>query len=401
MNEEYGKCKTKMKGTQMELIIENGTLEVKDSEQEGNVELEKVRIPASVTKIGTSAFKGCANLKEVEFEDGPKPLEIGEGAFEGCKALREINLPGRASRFLRACFKNSGLERLSIGRNGDFIASQVPEKFAGCPEEKTLDEVLEQERLRRVEKLYGAGRWTVFQSGRRDMIAEPDKSLVSLCSTKEEFEKFWSEFMEWWVVEGEEEDVSLKRGKTVYTLRCRWSERTVLVGMVSPWGGEWDYAQLYCGMFGWGDDDDEGFGSKATRKKVVRLLLDEIIKRNKWMQTHPGSYREREDAIAADLATSEETIRRIREDLDALAKRKDSMSEESFNKEKAALDERLSAEENDRTQILKPWFARYRWTRGKAAGIGEGDLRLYVKGVNHLWGAKVQCEWALADLRNG
>lgn len=119
------------------------------------------------------------------------------------------------------------------------------------------------------------------------------------------------------------------------------------------------------------------------------------------MQTHPGSYREREDAIATDLATSEETIRRIQEDLDALAKRKDSMSEESFNKEKTALDERLRAEENDRTQIMKPWFARYRWTRGKAAGIGEGDLRLYVKGVNHLWGAKVQCEWALADLRNG
>ena len=208
----------------MELIIENGTLEVKDSEHEGNVELENVRIPASVTKIGISAFKGCANLKEVEFEDGSKPLEIGEGAFEGCKALREINLPGRASRFLRACFKNSGLERLSIGRNGDFIASQVPEKFAGCPAEKTLDEVLEQERLRRLEKLYGIG-WLMAK----------DKSLVSPYSTKEELEKFWGE-LKWCVFEGEEEDVSLKRGKMVYTLRCRWDERSVVVGMLSPVG---------------------------------------------------------------------------------------------------------------------------------------------------------------------
>ena len=352
----------------MELIIENGTLAVKDSEHEGNVELERVRIPASVAKIGISAFKGCANLKEVEFEDGPKPLEIGEGAFEGCKALREIKLPGRASRFLRACFKNSGLERLSIGRKGDFIASQVPEKFAGCPAEKALEEVLEQERLRRVEKLYGLGQR--------------------------------SEFTGWWVMEGDEEDVSLKRGKSVYKMRCRWNEGTVLVGMVSPWGGEWDYAQLYRGMFGWGDIG-EGFCSKSTRNKVVRLLLDEIIKRNKWMEAHRGSYAEREDAIATELATSEETIRRITEDLDALAKKKDFMSDESFTKEKAALEERLMAEENDRTQILKPWFARYRWTRNKAAEIGEGDLRLYVKGVNHLWGAKVQCEWALADLRNG
>ena len=119
------------------------------------------------------------------------------------------------------------------------------------------------------------------------------------------------------------------------------------------------------------------------------------------MEAHRGSYAEREDAIATELATSEETIRRIKEDLDALAKKKDSMSDESFAKEKAALEERLMAEENDRTQILKPWFARYRWTRNKAAEIGEGDLRLYVKDVNHLWGAKVQCEWALADLRNG
>ena len=77
----------------MELIIENGTLEVKETEHEGKVELVKVHIPASVTKIGASAFKGCANLKEVEFEDGPKPLEIGEGAFEGCKALRESKAP--------------------------------------------------------------------------------------------------------------------------------------------------------------------------------------------------------------------------------------------------------------------------------------------------------------------
>ena len=173
----------------MELIIENGTLEVKETEHEGKVELVKVHIPASVTKIGASAFKGCANLKEVEFEDGPKPLEIGEGAFEGCKALREINLPGRASRFLRACFKNSGLERLSIGRKGDFIASQVPEKFAGCPAEKALEEVLEQERLRRVEKLYGIGLRAAFVSP----------------YSKEDFEKFWSEFTGWWVMEGDAE----------------------------------------------------------------------------------------------------------------------------------------------------------------------------------------------------
>ena len=153
-------------------------------------------------------------------------------------------------------------------------------------------------------------------------------------------------------------------------------------------------------MFGWGDVG-KGFRSKSTRSKVVRLLLDEIIKRNKWMETHRGSYAEREDAIADELATREERIRRIREDLDALAKKKDSMDEESFNKEKSALDERLTAEKSDMAQMLKPWFARYRWTRKKTAELGEGDLRLYVQGVNRLWGTRIHCEWALADLRNG
>ena len=137
----------------MELIIEDGEKEVNASAYEENTEIDRVFIPATVEKIGTAAFKGCANIFDVEFEDGTKPLEIGESAFEGCKALREIDLPGRANRFLRACFKNSGLESLSIGHEGDFIANQDPEKFAGCPAESALDAVLEEERQERVQKL--------------------------------------------------------------------------------------------------------------------------------------------------------------------------------------------------------------------------------------------------------
>lgn len=137
----------------MELIIEDGVKEVIDFAYEGNRDIDRVFIPATVEKIGTAAFKGCVNICDVEFEDGSKSLEIGKSAFEGCESLREIELPGRANRFLRACFKNSGLEILTIGHEGDFIANQDPEKFAGCADEIALNAVIEEERLERVQKL--------------------------------------------------------------------------------------------------------------------------------------------------------------------------------------------------------------------------------------------------------
>ena len=33
------------------------------------------------------------------------------------------------------------------------------------------------------------------------------------------------------------------------------------------------------------------------------------------------------------------------------------------------------------------------------AEFGEGDMRLYVKGVNRLWSTTIHCQWALSDMR--
>lgn len=331
----------------MELIVENGTTEVKASEHEGNVEMEKVRIPASVVRIGASAFKDCINLKEVTFEDGPEALEIGESAFEGCKSLREINLPGRASRFLRACFRNSGLERLTIGPDGDFIASQVPEKFAGCSAERSLSETLEEERLKRLQRMTG-------RRGRALLPALGDTLAYEITDEKRaKFEKFWEEFAASWGVEGEVEEVKLRRGRHVYTLRCGWNEDLVIVGMLSPWVCEWDYVQMYRGMFGWGDVGC-GFCNKEPRNKVVGLLLDEIIRRNKWMESHPAAYSARDRAVD---------------------------------------------EECEKDSALKPWFAEYRWTRNHVEAPEEGDLRLYVPGSSRIWGCRLYCEWELDEMR--
>ena len=72
-------------------------------------------------------------------------------------------------------------------------------------------------------------------------------------TTSEEFDAFWSEFVGWW---GWDEDpdgeaLKFKMGNEEYTLKCCWDEGTLLVAMVAPWAEEWDYVQLYRGMFGW------------------------------------------------------------------------------------------------------------------------------------------------------
>lgn len=369
----------------MELILENGIAEVKASEYEGNGELVKVRIPASVVKIGRSAFKGCVNLKEVEFEDGPKPLEIGESAFEGCKALCEVNLPGRASRFLRACFKDSGLERMTIGQEGDFIASQDLGKFAGCPGEKALNDILETERLRRVRRLIDHPR-TSFRCGEE---VPPEK--------RKEFEKFWSEHKEWRKIDGDEEEITMKRGRTKYTLRCRWDNGTLVIGMIYPWTCDWDYLEMFAGMYGWANRG-AGFHCKATRKNAVRLLLDEIIRRNNWLQGHPSAVAKKELELANAQKKSEQDVIETKGELDSLVKSKDSMSEEDFNKAKSELEERLADIEYDQKMRSRPWYANYRWARYKAAGYLDGPQRLYIRGVNHILGSRIECMWALRDM---
>ncbi len=46
---------------------------------------------SKLTSVGNNAFKGCTNLKSIEFPEGVKT--IGDGVFDGCTALTEIVLP--------------------------------------------------------------------------------------------------------------------------------------------------------------------------------------------------------------------------------------------------------------------------------------------------------------------
>ena len=65
-----------------DLVIPNGTTEIKRHAFEGCSGLKSVTIPASVKKIGHGAFSGCSSLKSITI---PKSVKvIRTGAFQNC-----------------------------------------------------------------------------------------------------------------------------------------------------------------------------------------------------------------------------------------------------------------------------------------------------------------------------
>ena len=54
-------------------------------------DLEKIKFPNSLERIGESAFEGCFDLSTIEF---PKNLKvIDDNAFKGCNNLKDITIP--------------------------------------------------------------------------------------------------------------------------------------------------------------------------------------------------------------------------------------------------------------------------------------------------------------------
>lgn len=56
--------------------------------------LRKIIIPPEIKELPKECFKGCKNLRQIEFSSGIKA--IGEGAFENCENLAEIVIPFNA-----------------------------------------------------------------------------------------------------------------------------------------------------------------------------------------------------------------------------------------------------------------------------------------------------------------
>lgn len=87
--------------------------------------LEGITLNAGVTKIGIYAFSGCEKLASVDIETA---LSFGEGVFNGCQSLKEILIPSSVTKFGKAMFKQSGLEKITI----ETTALLSEEMFLGC-----------------------------------------------------------------------------------------------------------------------------------------------------------------------------------------------------------------------------------------------------------------------------
>ena len=146
-----------------ELNITSGE-RIEDWTFENMLSLEKIALSPSLNFIGTYAFMGCSNLKEVHitdlsawctmnFEEGGNPLSIGAMlylngqavtaldvpadvsaigtyAFDGYKALTQVNLPAGLAEIGQNAFRNcSAIESItipaSVQRIGDYA-------FSGC-----------------------------------------------------------------------------------------------------------------------------------------------------------------------------------------------------------------------------------------------------------------------------
>lgn len=89
----------------------------------------KVIFPEDLLEIGSWAFNGCKNLKEIKL---PESLWLlGDGAFANCKALQELVIPkGITVIPARLCAGCTSLKRVVLPSTVQFISEGA---FDGCP----------------------------------------------------------------------------------------------------------------------------------------------------------------------------------------------------------------------------------------------------------------------------
>ncbi|MBR6530314.1 MAG: leucine-rich repeat protein [Clostridia bacterium] len=139
---------TEVKAAEGVYLIDNATFQNQES-------LQKVSLPASLEKIGISAFEGCVTLSEIEF---PAALSvIDASAFRNCVNLTFSALPASLSHLEQNAFENcTSLTSLDLA---DTALTTIAEKaFYGCAMLETLRlprfcEHIEEEAFRNCRKL--------------------------------------------------------------------------------------------------------------------------------------------------------------------------------------------------------------------------------------------------------
>ncbi|MBR4440702.1 MAG: leucine-rich repeat domain-containing protein [Bacteroidales bacterium] len=115
-----------------ELTIEEGDgkteLAIPIAFLSNNTNIEKVSLPARVTKIGDRAFAGCTRLAEVTIDTkNSKMTSIGAWAFASCESLESFTIPGSVTTLNSYIFTGSGLKELTIEEGSAVLV--IPDSF--------------------------------------------------------------------------------------------------------------------------------------------------------------------------------------------------------------------------------------------------------------------------------
>lgn len=116
------------KGKIQTITIEDSAkpLTIGDDAFRGCTNLKKVEFPSSLTAIGNNAFNGDTNLEEVRLEG---VITIGDNAFYGCTNLQKLWLPGSLTSIGSKAFNGCNLTRVSCYYMPE-ISSEVFSKSA-------------------------------------------------------------------------------------------------------------------------------------------------------------------------------------------------------------------------------------------------------------------------------
>ena len=107
--------------------------QVLDSGFAGATEIKTVKLPDTITAIGSNAFSECTSLESINIPDGVTIIKTG--AFWQCNSLKNIVLPDSVLYLQGRAFSHSGLESITLSKSLTVIS---PEAFYSCWKLKSI-----------------------------------------------------------------------------------------------------------------------------------------------------------------------------------------------------------------------------------------------------------------------
>ena len=91
----------------------------------GCAKLKEITIPEKVTNIGNYAFNGCTGLTKLKLEDGNKTLTLGYNSYNS-------DSYSGYNKYRRGLFRDCPLESLHLGRNIEYASYNDKSPEAQC-----------------------------------------------------------------------------------------------------------------------------------------------------------------------------------------------------------------------------------------------------------------------------